>query len=46
MEGFVGKVGEVDIRGCISKHMTCIEVDRGSEVREESIRLLNLSLSC
>jgi hypothetical protein len=36
MEGFVGKVGEVDIQGCICKHMMCIEVDRSFEVREES----------
>ncbi len=44
MEGFVGKVGEVGIRGCISEHMTCIEVDRSFEVREESKQPLNFSL--
>ncbi len=43
MEGFVGKMGEVNLRGCISKHMTCIEVHRGFGVREESIQLSNLS---
>jgi hypothetical protein len=37
MEGFVGKMGEVNVRGRISKHMACIEVDRGFGVREESI---------
>ena len=46
MEGFVGKMGEENVRGCISKHMMCIELDRGFGVREESIRLSNLSLSC
>jgi hypothetical protein len=46
MEGFVGKMEEVDIRGCISKHMMWIEVNRGFKVREESTQLSNLSLSC
>ncbi len=29
MAVFVGKMGEVYIQGCISKHMMCIEVDKG-----------------
>jgi hypothetical protein len=33
MEGFVGKMGEVNIRGHISKHMKYIEMDRGFKVR-------------
>ncbi len=32
MEGYIGKMGKVDIQECISKHKTCIEVDRGFEI--------------
>jgi hypothetical protein len=45
MEGFVDKMGEIDIRGCISQHMTCIEMDRDFGVGEKSIGFLSLSFS-